>query len=65
MSHSSVHDFRNISSFSLKMTYFSLQYGVAYGIIYVQRYQSFDMSCESELPIFKREREEFLWKKTN
>ena len=65
MSHSSIHDFRNISSFSLKMTYFSLQYGVVYGIIYVQRYQSFDMSCESKLPIFKREREEFLWKKTN
>ena len=27
--------------------------------------QSFDMSCESKRPIFKREREEFLWKKIN
>lgn len=30
-----------------------------------EAYQSFDMSCESKLPIFKREREEFLWKKIN
>ena len=30
-----------------------------------EAYQSFDMSCESELPIFKQEREGFLWKKIN
>lgn len=30
-----------------------------------EAYLSFDMSCESKLPIFKREREEFLWKKIN
>lgn len=30
-----------------------------------EAYQSFDMSRENELPIFKREREGFLWKKTN